>query len=131
MGVFTWKSSDIQGVPRALAGRASVECVKISFACAHKRLSMCPKRKRAMCEQVEELLEANIIREVRYQTWVSNPVMERKKNRSLHTRLDFKDLNRAYPKDAYTLPEIIFKVDSLAPFKFKCFLDAYKGYHQV
>jgi hypothetical protein len=29
------------------------------------------------------------------------------------------------------LPEIDMKVDSLAPFRFRCFLDAYKGYHQI
>ncbi|KAI3829139.1 hypothetical protein L1987_03255 [Smallanthus sonchifolius] len=45
--------------------------------------------------------------------------------------IDYKNLNSACPKDAYPLPEIDQKVDSLAPFRFKCFLDAYKGYHQI
>ncbi|XP_076950863.1 uncharacterized protein LOC143623976 [Bidens hawaiensis] len=44
---------------------------------------------------------------------------------------DFKDLNKACSKDYYPLPEIDLKVDVVAPFKFKCFLDAYKGYHQI
>jgi hypothetical protein len=44
--------------------------------------------------------------------------------------IDFKDLNKACPKDCYPLPEIDSKVDSLAPYRLKCFLDAYKGYHQ-
>ncbi|KAD4586584.1 hypothetical protein E3N88_24185 [Mikania micrantha] len=43
----------------------------------------------------------------------------------------YKDLNRACPKDNYPLPEIDLKVDSLAEFPVKCFLDAYKVYHQV
>ncbi|GJX84004.1 reverse transcriptase domain-containing protein [Tanacetum coccineum] len=44
---------------------------------------------------------------------------------------DFKDLNKACPKDGYPLPEIDWKVESLCGFPFKCFLDAYKGYHQI
>jgi hypothetical protein len=45
--------------------------------------------------------------------------------------VDFKYLNDARPKDCYPFPLIDIKVDSLAPFRYKCFLDAYKGYHQV
>ncbi|GJT54853.1 reverse transcriptase domain-containing protein [Tanacetum coccineum] len=40
-------------------------------------------------------------------------------------------INKAYPKDCYPLPEIGWKVESLAGFHLKCFLDAYKGYHQI
>ncbi|GJT14864.1 reverse transcriptase domain-containing protein [Tanacetum coccineum] len=43
----------------------------------------------------------------------------------------FKDLNKAYSKDGYPLPEIDWKVESLCGFPFKCFLDAYKGYHHI
>nr|GEY71333.1 reverse transcriptase domain-containing protein [Tanacetum cinerariifolium] len=34
-------------------------------------------------------------------------------------------------KDCYPLPEIDWKVKSLCGYPFKCFLDAYKGYHQI
>ncbi|GJY22697.1 reverse transcriptase domain-containing protein [Tanacetum coccineum] len=44
---------------------------------------------------------------------------------------DFKDLNKACPKDGYPLPEIDWKVESLCGFPFKCFMDRYKGYHQI
>ncbi|GKD82802.1 hypothetical protein Tco_1349641, partial [Tanacetum coccineum] len=45
--------------------------------------------------------------------------------------VDFTDINKACPKDCYSLPEIDWKVDLLFDFKLKCFLDAYKGYHQI
>ncbi|GKD60015.1 reverse transcriptase domain-containing protein [Tanacetum coccineum] len=45
--------------------------------------------------------------------------------------VDFKDLNNACPKDCYPLPKIDWKVESLCGYPFKCFLDAYKGYHQI
>ncbi|GJT11804.1 reverse transcriptase domain-containing protein [Tanacetum coccineum] len=45
--------------------------------------------------------------------------------------IDFKDLNKACPKDLYPLPNIDKKIESIMGFKYKCFLDAYKGYHQI
>ncbi|GJS99993.1 putative reverse transcriptase domain-containing protein, partial [Tanacetum coccineum] len=41
------------------------------------------------------------------------------------------DLNKACPKDGYPLSKINWKVESLCGYPFKCFLDAYKGYHQI
>ncbi|GKC10043.1 reverse transcriptase domain-containing protein [Tanacetum coccineum] len=57
--------------------------------------------------------------------------MVRKHDNSWRMCVDFKDLNKACPKDGYPLPEIDWKVESLCGFPFKCFLDAYKGYHQI
>ncbi|GJU67969.1 hypothetical protein Tco_1254228 [Tanacetum coccineum] len=45
--------------------------------------------------------------------------------------IDFKNINAACPKDYYPLPEIDSKIKSDMGFPLKCFLDAYKGYHQV
>ncbi|GKB17365.1 reverse transcriptase domain-containing protein [Tanacetum coccineum] len=45
--------------------------------------------------------------------------------------IDFKNLNSACPKDYYPLPDIDGKIESVVGFRYKCFLDAYKGYHQV
>ncbi|GKF25674.1 reverse transcriptase domain-containing protein [Tanacetum coccineum] len=45
--------------------------------------------------------------------------------------VDFKDLNNTCPKDCYPLPKIDWKVESLCGYPFKCFLDAYMGYHQI
>nr|GEU70026.1 reverse transcriptase domain-containing protein [Tanacetum cinerariifolium] len=45
--------------------------------------------------------------------------------------VDFTDVNKACPQDCYPLPEIDWKVESLCGYPFKCFLDAYKGHHQI
>ncbi|GJV38124.1 reverse transcriptase domain-containing protein [Tanacetum coccineum] len=71
------------------------------------------------------------VRKVHYHDWLSNPVMVKKSDNSWRMCVDFKDLNKACPKDGYPLPEIDWKVESLCGFPFKCFLDAYKGYHQI
>ncbi|GJW19149.1 reverse transcriptase domain-containing protein [Tanacetum coccineum] len=45
--------------------------------------------------------------------------------------VDFTNLNKACSQDCYPLPEIDWKVESLCGYPFKCFLDAYKGYHHI
>ncbi|GJT77577.1 reverse transcriptase domain-containing protein [Tanacetum coccineum] len=57
--------------------------------------------------------------------------MVKKHDASWRMCVDFTDLNKAYPQDCYPLPEINWKVESLCGYPFKCFLDAYKGYHQI
>nr|XP_027120487.1 uncharacterized protein LOC113737455 [Coffea arabica] len=45
--------------------------------------------------------------------------------------VDFTDLNKACPKDCYPLPRIDALVDSAMGHEILCFLDAFKGYHQI
>nr|GFA35111.1 reverse transcriptase domain-containing protein [Tanacetum cinerariifolium] len=66
-----------------------------------KKRGQAPERTKAIQAEVEKLVEAGIIREVYYHDWLSNPVMVKKHDGSW----------RIYP--------------------FKCFLDAYKGCHQI
>lgn len=40
-------------------------------------------------------------------------------------------MNKACPKVSYPFPEIDHKVELFQGFKWKCFLDVYKGYHQL
>ncbi|GKD73773.1 reverse transcriptase domain-containing protein, partial [Tanacetum coccineum] len=57
--------------------------------------------------------------------------MVKKHDGSWRMYVDFTDLNKSCQKDCYPLPEINWKVESLCRYPFKCFLDAYKGYHQI
>ncbi|GJT33599.1 reverse transcriptase domain-containing protein [Tanacetum coccineum] len=88
-------------------------------------------RNQAIQEEVGKLVEAGIMKEVHYHDWLSNPVMVKKHDDSWRMCVDFKDLKKACPKDGYPLLEIDWKVESLCGFPFKCFLDTYKGYHEI
>ncbi|GJU39297.1 reverse transcriptase domain-containing protein [Tanacetum coccineum] len=57
--------------------------------------------------------------------------MVKKHDGSWRMCVDFTNLNKACPQDCYPIPEIDWKVESLCGYRFKCFLDAYKGYHQI
>nr|GFB96127.1 reverse transcriptase domain-containing protein [Tanacetum cinerariifolium] len=90
-----------------------------------------PERAKAIQAEVQKLVEAGIMREVYYHDWLSNPVMVKKHDESWRMCVDFTYLNKACPQDCYPLPEIDWKVESLCGYPFKCFLDAYKGYHYI
>nr|GEY93972.1 reverse transcriptase domain-containing protein [Tanacetum cinerariifolium] len=96
-----------------------------------KKRGQAHERARAIQAKVQKLVDARIMREVYYHDWLSNPVMVKKHDGSWRMCDDFMDLNRACPQDCYPLPKIDWKVESLCGYPFKCFLDAYKGYHQI
>ncbi|GJY99301.1 reverse transcriptase domain-containing protein [Tanacetum coccineum] len=96
-----------------------------------KKKGQAAERNIAINDEVSKLVTVGIMREVHYHYWISNPVMVKKSDNSWRMCVDFKDLNKACPKDGYPLPEIDWKVESLCGFPFKCFLDAYNGYHQI
>ncbi|GKD93863.1 hypothetical protein Tco_1373700, partial [Tanacetum coccineum] len=109
LDVFAWKPADMTGVPRhAAEHRLNVRegCLPIR----QKKRGQAPERNKAIQEEVEKLVDARIMKEVHYHSWLSN---------------------QACPQDGYPLLEIDWKVESLCGYPFKCFLDAYKGYHQI
>nr|GEU68219.1 hypothetical protein [Tanacetum cinerariifolium] len=107
LDIFEWQPSDMTGVPRSVAEhrfniREGYSPVR------QKKRGQAPECAKAIQAEVQKLVEAGIMREVYYHNWLSNPGM-----------------------DCYPLPEIDWKVESLCGYSFKCFLDAYKGYHQI
>jgi hypothetical protein len=90
-----------------------------------------PERRKAIRLEVNKLLEAGFIRPVDYPSWLANPVLVEKPDKSWHMYIDYTSLNKAYPKDEYPLPRICQIVDSTASCELLSFLDAYLGYHQI
>ncbi|GKE81361.1 reverse transcriptase domain-containing protein [Tanacetum coccineum] len=128
--IFAWTSADMTGIPRAITEH-SLDTYPHIEPKAQKKRSLAPDRRKLVTDKVNEWLKAGIVRRVRYLTWVANPVLVKKVDGSCRMCIDFKDLNKACPKDLYPLPEIDWKIESLMGFQYKCFLDAYKGYHQI
>ncbi|GJT50707.1 reverse transcriptase domain-containing protein [Tanacetum coccineum] len=118
------------GIPRAIMEH-SLDTYPHIEPKAQKKRSLAPDRRKVVTNEVNVWLKAGIVRRVRYPTWVANPVLVKKVDGSWRMYIDFKDLNKACLKDLYPLPEIDWKIESLMGFQYKCFLDAYKGYHQI
>nr|GEY65356.1 reverse transcriptase domain-containing protein [Tanacetum cinerariifolium] len=130
LDIFAWQPSDMTGVPRSVAEHR-LNIREGYTPVRQKKRGQAPERARAIQADVQKLVDVGIMREVYYHDWLSNPVMVKKHDGSWRMCVDFTDLNRACPQDCYPLPEIDWKVESLCGYPFKCFLDAYKGYHQI
>ena len=57
--------------------------------------------------------------------------MVKKANESWRICVDFIDLNKACPKDSYSLPRIDTLVDSTARHQLLSFMDAFSAYNQI
>ncbi|GJV91212.1 reverse transcriptase domain-containing protein [Tanacetum coccineum] len=99
------------------------QTVAIGSTLTQKKRGQASERNKAIYEEVEKLVDAGIMKEVHYHSWLSNPVMVKKHDDSWRMCVDFKDLNKACLKDGYPLPEIDCKVESLYGYLFKCFLE--------
>ena len=82
-------------------------------------------------EGLEELLKAGFIRTIEYPDWLANIVAVPKKNGKVRICIDFRDLNKATPKDDYPLPNIDLLIDSTADHAMFSFMDGYSGYNQI
>ncbi|GJW99749.1 reverse transcriptase domain-containing protein [Tanacetum coccineum] len=116
--------------PRNIVGNTALNIRRI-FTNRQKKRGQAPERNKVIQEEVEKLVDARIMKEVHYHSWLSNPVMVKKHDGTWRMCVYIKILNNACPKDCYPLPKIDWKVESLYGYLFKCFLDAYKGYHQI
>ncbi|GJV25649.1 reverse transcriptase domain-containing protein [Tanacetum coccineum] len=102
--VFAWTPTDMTGIPRELAEH------RLNI---HPRTFLVWQKKRAMAKERSEAITT----EKTDGTW--------------HMCNEFTSLNKACLKDSYPLPKMDQKIESLEGYKLKCFLDAYKGYHQI
>ncbi|GJT50424.1 reverse transcriptase domain-containing protein [Tanacetum coccineum] len=103
MDVFAWEPADMTGVPRRIIEHHLNVNTSVELE-QQKHRVLAPEKSKAVIRDVEEWVKAGIARP---------------------------NLNSACPKDFYPLSNIDCKVKSVMGFKYKCFLDAYKGYHHI
>jgi hypothetical protein len=83
-------------------------------------------------KEVDQLLQARFIQPCRYTDWVSNIVPVEKKNTGkIRICVDFRNLNRATPKDEYLMPVADLLIDSASGNKVISFLDGNVGYNHI
>ena len=66
-----------------------------------------------------------------YSQWVSNVVPMPKKGGKVRMRVDYRDFNRASPKDNFPLPHINILVDNTVHHKIFSFMDDFSGYNHI
>ena len=82
-------------------------------------------------EDLAKQIKAKFLEVVEYLEWLSNIVPVAKKDGRVRTCVDFRDLNRATPKDDFPLPYIDALVDSAARAAMYSFMDGFSGYKKI
>ncbi|XP_013632991.1 PREDICTED: uncharacterized protein LOC106338596 [Brassica oleracea var. oleracea] len=120
VSTFAWSMADMKGIdPTITTHELNVDPTFKPIR--QKRRKLGPDRSKAVNEEVDKLLGAGSIAEVRYPEWLANP----------RVCVDFTDLNKACPKDSHPLPNIDRLVESTAGNEMLTFMDAFSGYNQI
>nr|KYP56520.1 Retrovirus-related Pol polyprotein from transposon opus [Cajanus cajan] len=128
--LFAWSSADMPGIdPNFICHKLAI--YKEAKPISQKQRKIGGERREAVKIETQKLLNAGFIREITYTTWLTNVVMVKKSNGKWRMCVDYTDLNKACPKDAYPLPSIDRLVDGASGYAMLSFLDAYSGYNQI
>uniref|UniRef100_A0A2N9I9T1 Reverse transcriptase domain-containing protein n=1 Tax=Fagus sylvatica TaxID=28930 RepID=A0A2N9I9T1_FAGSY len=82
-------------------------------------------------QEVKKLLAAGFIKPIQHPRWLSNIVPVKKKNGQIRCCVDFRNLNKACPKDEFPLPNMDLLIDSAAGHAMFSFMDGFSGYNQI
>ena len=99
------------GVPRELAEHA----LHVKPAAKQVRQPLhwfTEDRRKAIDDQIAELMAAEFITEVYHPDWLVNPLLVLKKDKTWRMCIDYTSLNKACPKDPFALPRIDQVIDS-------------------
>ncbi|KAJ8458599.1 hypothetical protein OPV22_031525 [Ensete ventricosum] len=128
--VFAWSPNDMPGVDPEITQHH----LNISPDARPVKQRLCkfaPDQQKAIEDEIARLLDAKLVLEVKYPTWLSNIVLVKKANGKWRMCIDYTDLNRACPKDCYPLPRIDQLVDATSGHQLLSFMDAFSGYNQI
>ena len=77
------------------------------------------------------MLATGFIKPIQHPCWLSNIVSVKKKNGQIRCCVDFKNLNKAYPKDEFPLPNMDLLIDSAVGRAMFLFMDGFSKYNQI
>jgi hypothetical protein len=128
--IFAWSYQDMPGLdPEIVEHRLPLkpECppVKQRLRRSH------PDRALKIKEEIQKQINAGFLITSEYPQWLANIVPVPKKDGKVRMCVDYRDLNRASPKDDFPLPHIDVLVDNTAKSKVFSFMDGFSGYNQI
>jgi len=128
--VFAWSYEDMPGLDRNIV----VHKIPLEEGCRPVK----QKLRRAHPDvwikvktELEKQWNAGFLEVVKYPQWVSNIVVVPKKEGKIRVCVDFRNLNKASPKDDFPLPHIDVLVDNAARSSTYSFMDSFSGYNQI
>uniref|UniRef100_A0A2N9HA28 Reverse transcriptase domain-containing protein n=1 Tax=Fagus sylvatica TaxID=28930 RepID=A0A2N9HA28_FAGSY len=89
------------------------------------------KVKAQITQEVKKLLAAGFTKPIQHPWWLSNIIPVKKKNSQICYCVDFRNLNKACPKDESLLPNMDLLSDSAVGHAMFFFMDGFSGYNQI
>nr|XP_027067607.1 uncharacterized protein LOC113693243 [Coffea arabica] len=128
--VFAWSYDDMPGISTDIVVHRLPTDPNF-LPVKQKPRKFKPEMSLQIKEQIVKQLNAKIIMVSHYPIWLSNPVPVPKKSGEVRVCVDYRDLNKASPKDDFPLPNIHILLDNTAGHEIESFGDCFAGYHQI
>ncbi|XP_022751308.1 uncharacterized protein LOC111300005, partial [Durio zibethinus] len=128
--VFAWTYQDMPGLSTDIVEHK----LPLKPGCKpmqQKLRRMKPEMLLKIKEEVKKQFDAGFLEVAKYPEWVANIVPVPKKDGKVRMCVDYRDLNRASPKDNFPLPHIDTLVDNTARHSTFSFMDGFSGYNQI
>ena len=128
--VFAWSYQDMPGLDTDIVEHhlpLKPECPPVKQKLRRTHPDMAIKIK----EEVLKQINAGFLVTSEYPQWIANIVPVPKKDGKVRMCVDYRDLNKASPKDDFPLPHIDMLVDNTAKFNVFSFMDGFSGYNQI
>ena len=126
---FPWSTADMKGIdPNITTHELNVDPTFKQVR--QKRRKLGPERSKVVNDEVERLLGAGSITEVKNLEWLANPTVVKKKNGKWRSASTL-PINKACPKDSFPLAHIDRLVESTSGNKLLTFIEAFSGYSQI
>ncbi|XP_015060443.1 uncharacterized protein LOC107006392 [Solanum pennellii] len=128
--VFVWEVGDMQGlstdvVSHKLPINPGFDPVK------QKTRKFKPELSLKIKKEIPKNIESRLVEVTQYPTWLANIVPVATKDGKIRICVNYRDLNKASPKDKFPLPNIHILIDNCARHEMQSFVDCYAGYHKI
>ena len=82
-------------------------------------------------KELENMLDEKVIHPIDYLEWISNMILVTKPSSDIRICTNFRDLNKACPKDDFPMSNIDMIVDLTAGHEILSLMDEFSGYNQI
>ena len=126
--MFAWSYQDMHGLDTDIVVHRlplREECAPVKQKLRRVKPEMLLKIK----EEVKKQLDAGFLEVSKYPQWVANIVLVPEKDGKVRMCVDYRDSNRASPKDNFPLPHINTIVDNTTKHFLFSFMDRFSSYN--
>jgi hypothetical protein len=129
--VFSWSYEEMPGIDPDHIVVHEIKTYPDAKPVRQKLRLVHPRKVVAIKLEVEKLLKDGFVYLVALTVWVSKIVLVNKKQGTIRVCVDYRDINKACPKDNYLTPFVDHIIDNFAGSEIFSLMDGFSGYSQI